>query len=122
MVICTWKRRRGASVASTLTLTAFWPHRETQNKGRRESAESRISFNSINARARPRVCRYRRAMRICLLAAMLAATAAAQGLTDPPTIVQFVRKPGTGGASLKPYANTGAAVTVIGMAAVTGLP
>jgi len=61
-------------------------------------------------------------MRICLFAAMLAATAAAQGLTDPPTIVQFVRKPGTGGASLKPYANTGAAVNVIGMAAVTGLP
>ncbi len=61
-------------------------------------------------------------MRICLLAAMLAAAAAAQGLTDPPTIVQFVRKPGIGGASLKPYANTGARVNVIGMAAVTGLP
>jgi hypothetical protein len=53
---------------------------------------------------------------------MLAATGAAQGLTEPPTIVQFVRKPGIGGASLKPYANTGAAVNVIGMAAVTGLP
>jgi hypothetical protein len=53
---------------------------------------------------------------------MLAATAAAQSLTDPPTIVQLVRKPGTGGASLKPYAAAGATVNVLGMAAVTGLP
>ena len=61
-------------------------------------------------------------MRLCLLAAILAASTAAQGLTDPPSIVQFVRKPGTGGASLKPYAEAGAALNVIGMAAVTGLP
>ena len=44
-------------------------------------------------------------MRILLLAGILAAAAAAQSLTDPPPIVQLVRKPGTGGASLKPYAN-----------------
>src|SRR5664279_5101124 len=61
-------------------------------------------------------------MRILLLAGMLGSAAAAQGLTDVPPIVQLVRKPGTGGASLKPYANAGAAVNVIGMASVTGLP
>ena len=31
-------------------------------------------------------------------------------------------KPGTGGASLKPYANSQAAINVIGMASVTGPP
>ncbi len=62
------------------------------------------------------------AKRICIFAAMLAATCAAQSLTDPPTIVQFVRKPGIAGASLKPYAGAGAAINVLGMTAVTGLP
>ena len=61
-------------------------------------------------------------MRILLLAGILSSAAAAQGLTEPPPIIQLVRKPGTGGASLKPYANVGAAVNVIGMTAVTGLP
>jgi hypothetical protein len=61
-------------------------------------------------------------MRICLLAAALAMTAAAQSLTDPPTIVQLVRKPGIGKASSRPYGPAGVAVNVIGMAAVTGLP
>ena len=61
-------------------------------------------------------------MRILLLAGILSSAAAAQGLTEVPPIIQLVRKPGTGGASLKPYANVGAAVNVIGMTAVTGLP
>jgi hypothetical protein len=61
-------------------------------------------------------------MRILLLAGILSSAAAAQSLTDPPPIVQLVRKPGTGGASLKPYANAGAAINVVGMASVTGLP
>ena len=61
-------------------------------------------------------------MRILLFAGILSSAAAAQSLTDPPPIVQLVRKPGTGGASLKPYANAGAAVNVVGMASVTGLP
>ncbi|MGD0777764.1 MAG: hypothetical protein ABSC05_33665 [Candidatus Solibacter sp.] len=61
-------------------------------------------------------------MRILLLAGMLSSAAAAQSLTEPPPIVQLVRKPGIGGASLKPYANSGAAINVIGMASVTGLP
>src|SRR5450759_845694 len=61
-------------------------------------------------------------MRILVLAGILSSAAAAQSLTDPPPIVQLVRKPGTGGASLKAYANAGAALNVIGMASVTGLP
>jgi hypothetical protein len=61
-------------------------------------------------------------MRIFLLAGILSSAAAAQILTDPPPIVQLVRRPGTGGASLKPYANAGAAIHVVGMASVTGLP
>src|ERR1035437_9041529 len=61
-------------------------------------------------------------MRIFVFAAMLRSMAAAQNLTDPPPIVQLVRKPGTGGPSLKPYADSKAALNVIGMAAVTGQP
>ena len=61
-------------------------------------------------------------MRIFLLAAILGSLGGAQSLTDVPPIVQLVRKPGTGGASLKPYANSQAAINVIGMASVTGLP
>jgi hypothetical protein len=61
-------------------------------------------------------------MRIFLLAGILSSAAAAQSLTEVPPIVQLVRKPGTGGASMKPYANAGAALNVIGMASVTGLP
>jgi len=61
-------------------------------------------------------------MRILVLAGILSSAAAAQILTDPPPIVQLVRKPGTGGASLKAYANARAALNVIGMASVTGLP
>jgi hypothetical protein len=61
-------------------------------------------------------------MRILLLAGILSSSAAAQSLTDPPPIVQLVRRPGTGGASLKPYANSRAELNVIGMVSVTGLP
>ncbi|MEO8596389.1 MAG: hypothetical protein ABI759_23930 [Candidatus Solibacter sp.] len=61
-------------------------------------------------------------MRILLLAGLLSASAFAQALSEPPPIVQLVRKPGTGGASLKPYANVRAEVNVVGMSSVTGLP
>lgn len=57
-----------------------------------------------------------------VLAGILAHAAVAQSITEPPPIVQLVRKPGTGGASLKPYANAKAALNVIGMSSVTGLP
>ena len=42
--------------------------------------------------------------------------------TDPPTILQIVRKPGTAGASMRPYADAHAAVNVIGMRSITGVP
>jgi hypothetical protein len=61
-------------------------------------------------------------MRILVLAGILSSAAAAQSLIEPPPIVQLVRKPGTGGASLKPYADSGAALNAIGMVSVTGLP
>lgn len=61
-------------------------------------------------------------MRIFLLAAFLTGAALAQGLIEPPPILQLVRKPGTGGASLKPYGNAQAQVNVVGMTSVTGLP
>src|SRR5437762_8383752 len=62
-------------------------------------------------------------MRIILLAGILSGVAIAQSLaTDPPPILQIVRKPGTAGASVRPYANARAAVTAIGMRSITGLP
>jgi len=61
-------------------------------------------------------------MRIILLAGIVSAAALAQGLIEPPPIVQLVRKPGTGGASLKPYSNAQAQLNVVGLTSVTGLP
>jgi hypothetical protein len=61
-------------------------------------------------------------MKIWVIAALLAGSAVAQNLTDPPTIVQLVRKPGTSASPRKPYGPAGASVNVIGMTAVTGLP
>ena len=61
-------------------------------------------------------------MRILLLTSILTTSALAQGLTDPPPILQLVRKPGTRGPASRTYATAGAAVNVIGMAAITGLP
>jgi len=57
-----------------------------------------------------------------LLACLVSMPALGQLLSDPPPIIQLVRKPGTGGASLKPYANAGAEVNVLGITSVTGLP
>jgi hypothetical protein len=61
-------------------------------------------------------------MRLLLLSSIVAASAFAQGFTDPPPIVQLVRKPGTRVPASRTYASAGAAVNVIGMAAITGLP
>jgi hypothetical protein len=61
-------------------------------------------------------------MRILLLLSILAAGVSAQGFTDPPPIVQLVRKPGARIPASRSYASAGAAVNVIGMAAITGLP
>src|ERR1035438_4923460 len=175
MDICTWKRRRVASVAATFNLTGVCACSGREASASRATAEIRIpsilstegsnpgwwgrrfrlptaqarikswqakapappffmkfrefpancagnSCQSLNARPLDGVWCYRRAMRILLLAGILGSAAVAQSLTDPPPIVQLVRKPGTGGASLKAYANAGAAISVIGMASVTGLP
>jgi hypothetical protein len=43
-------------------------------------------------------------------------------MTDAPPILQVVRKPGTGSASSKPYADAKAAIEVVGLTSVTGLP
>ncbi|MBZ5625300.1 MAG: hypothetical protein LAQ69_42355 [Acidobacteriia bacterium] len=64
-------------------------------------------------------------MRIRLFAGILAAlpvAALAQGPTDPPPIIQLTRKPGIGGKALRPYSDAKAAVDVVGLTAVTGLP
>jgi hypothetical protein len=60
-------------------------------------------------------------MKTLLLAGLLAGAAAAQ-MTEAPPVIQVVRKPGTGSASSKPYADAKAAVEVLGLTAVTGLP
>jgi hypothetical protein len=60
-------------------------------------------------------------MKILILAGVLAGSAWAQ-LNDVPPILQLVRKPGIGTLSSKPYADAHAAVEVIGLTAVTGLP
>jgi len=61
-------------------------------------------------------------MRIFLLAGFLTCAAVAQSITEPPPIVQLTRRPGTAGTSVKQYANAQAAINVLGMASVTGLP
>jgi hypothetical protein len=61
-------------------------------------------------------------MRTLLFAGILAAGALAQGPTDPPPIIQLTRKPGIGGKAIRPYADAKAAVDVVGITAMTGLP
>jgi hypothetical protein len=61
-------------------------------------------------------------MRTLLLAVLVSPGALAQAPTDPPPIIQLVRKPGTDAVNIRPYATARAAVDVLGMNAVTGLP
>jgi hypothetical protein len=61
-------------------------------------------------------------MKTLLVASMLAVCAWAQTASEPPLILQLVRKPGIAGAVIRQYANAGAAVNVLGMVAVTGVP
>jgi hypothetical protein len=61
-------------------------------------------------------------MRTILLVGIFAAGAFAQAPTDIPPIIQLVRKPGIVAASTRPYANARAAINVVGMTAITGLP
>ncbi len=52
-------------------------------------------------------------MKTLCLAGMLAASAAAQTLIEPPVLVRLIRRPGVDAAAIRRY--TGAAVHVFGM-------
>jgi hypothetical protein len=76
-------------------------------------------FDSINAREFGSVLRD---MRIIVLSCLVAGIAMAQSLTtDPPPIVQILRKPGTT-TEVRQYGNARAEVNAIGLRSVTGLP
>ena len=78
-----------------------------------------MCFNSINARQLPFVYAD---MRKIVLSGLVAGVALAQSLTtDPPPIVQILRKPGTT-TEVRPYGNARAEVNAIGMRSVTGMP
>lgn len=61
-------------------------------------------------------------MKTLVLPLLAVCAALGQGLTDPPPILEIVQKPGYAAAAIKPYADAQAAVNVIGMSAMTGLP
>jgi hypothetical protein len=61
-------------------------------------------------------------MKTVLLGGILAIGAAAQAPTEPPPILQLIRRPGTVVAPIRPYADARAAVDVLGMVSITGLP
>jgi hypothetical protein len=61
-------------------------------------------------------------MKTILLAGILALSAAAQAPTEPPPILQLIRRPGAVVAPIRPYADARAAVEVLGMVSITGLP
>ena len=57
-----------------------------------------------------------------VLLGLMGACAFAQAPTDPPPIVELVRKPGYAAGPVRPYGDARAAVNVIGMTSITGLP
>jgi hypothetical protein len=59
-------------------------------------------------------------MKTLLLAGLAVSAAAAQSLTEPPSLVRLHRH--LGGASVRPYADAHISVNVVGMAAITGRP
>jgi hypothetical protein len=61
-------------------------------------------------------------MRTLILCGIFAACAGAQSPADPPPILQLVRKPTSGAGLSRPYGEARAAMDVIGMVAITGLP
>jgi hypothetical protein len=61
-------------------------------------------------------------MRRILLTALLVPVAFGQGPSDPPPIIELVRKPGVAAAPVRPYGEARATVNVIAMSAVTGVP
>jgi hypothetical protein len=58
-------------------------------------------------------------MRIILTIGIVAIQLAAQSITEPPLLVQLIRRPGID-ASIPPYAGAGAAIHVFGMTSITG--
>src|ERR1019366_6427728 len=61
-------------------------------------------------------------MKTILFGGILAFSAAAQAPTEPPPILQLIRRPGSVIAPIRPYADARAAVDVLGMVSITGLP
>jgi hypothetical protein len=61
-------------------------------------------------------------MKTILLAGMIASSMAAQTMTEPPPLLQLIRKPRIGASPIRPYAEARAAVNVIAITAVTGMP
>ena len=59
-------------------------------------------------------------MKTLLLAGLAVSAAAAQSLTEPPSLVRLHCH--LGGASVRPYADAHISVNVVGMAAITGRP
>jgi len=57
-----------------------------------------------------------------LLLGLIGPCAFAQAPTEPPPIIELVRKLGYATGAVRPYADARAAVNVIGMTAMTGLP
>jgi len=61
-------------------------------------------------------------MKTILLGGILAFSAAAQAPTEPPPILQLIRRPGAVTAPIRPYADARVAVDVLGMVSITGPP
>jgi hypothetical protein len=61
-------------------------------------------------------------MRTFFLCTLLSASAVAQSPAEAPPILQLIRKAANEVRLIRPYGEAGAAVNVIGMAAMTGLP
>src|SRR5579872_3068081 len=57
-----------------------------------------------------------------LVAGIATGCAMGQVPTEPPPIIQLIRKPGINGKGVRPYGDAKAAVNVIGMTAMTGEP
>jgi hypothetical protein len=61
-------------------------------------------------------------MKTILLGGILAFSAAAQAPTEPPPILQLIRRPGAVTAPIRPYADARAAIDAVGMVSITGPP
>jgi hypothetical protein len=61
-------------------------------------------------------------MKIILLGGILAFIAAAQAPTEPPPILQLIRRTGAVTAPIRPYADARVAVDALGMVSITGQP